>query len=354
LPGILLVLVSVAALVAVRPLVIYRAGEKSFNSGAFSDADFEGSSRSRMRERPEYLLWEYTINDGIEYPYAGLTFNTEGLTGIDTIPYNRLKLRFRGTPGGIINVQLRYYIPGLTDRNLPLSYRFFIRSLPVTDRMRTVIIPLKRFVTPPWWFKQVGLNDDFRLIDYRIKRHFYGVEFTSHENVERGKPCTLELEAAELLPPVWPWWLAITAALSFSAAFELVSRRKKRMASGGGIKDLRHLEIGNIRDVEEKKLFGYLYENYNDPVLSLEKLLGQTALPEKKVSALIRQRSGMTFKGFLNHLRLEESRRLLRETDRNVTEIAFLVGYNSCSHFNRVFHAAEGVTPTAYRLTKRV
>ena len=42
-------------------------------------------------------------------------------------------------------------------------------------------------------------------------------------------------------------------------------------------------------------------------------------------------------------------KRLLRETDRQVMDIAYKVGYGNISHFNRVFKEAENCSPNEYR-----
>ena len=51
----------------------------------------------------------------------------------------------------------------------------------------------------------------------------------------------------------------------------------------------------------------------------------------------------------LGWLRIEEAKRLLRESDRSVTQIAMQVGMPSPSHFSRVFRRGVGVSPGDYR-----
>jgi len=52
---------------------------------------------------------------------------------------------------------------------------------------------------------------------------------------------------------------------------------------------------------------------------------------------------------FVNRCRLEEARALLRGTDKSVTQIAFLVGFEDSAYFARAFRRDEGVSPSAYR-----
>jgi AraC-like DNA-binding protein len=83
--------------------------------------------------------------------------------------------------------------------------------------------------------------------------------------------------------------------------------------------------------------------------LSILDIQNETGISEAKISAIIKNKSGITFKQFLNKLRLTESKRLLLETDLQVSEVAYKVGYNNVSHFNRIFKEVENCTPNDFR-----
>ena len=59
---------------------------------------------------------------------------------------------------------------------------------------------------------------------------------------------------------------------------------------------------------------------------------------------------GETPHRYLQRRRVERSMFMLRETDRNVTDICFDVGFMSLGTFSRTFRAIVGETPSAYRL----
>ena len=48
-------------------------------------------------------------------------------------------------------------------------------------------------------------------------------------------------------------------------------------------------------------------------------------------------------------VRLAQARRMLRDTERSVKEIAAAVGYTHPNHFSTAFHRAYGVSPARYR-----
>jgi AraC-like DNA-binding protein len=60
---------------------------------------------------------------------------------------------------------------------------------------------------------------------------------------------------------------------------------------------------------------------------------------------------GETPHRYLQRRRVERSMFLLRETDRDITEVCFDVGFNSLGTFSRTFRAIVGATPSDYRAT---
>lgn len=70
---------------------------------------------------------------------------------------------------------------------------------------------------------------------------------------------------------------------------------------------------------------------------------------ERHASRLFRSELGTTFREHLTGLRLERARRLLRETDLPVIEVAAEAGWSSLGHFTTTFRRRTGLTPTGYR-----
>jgi two-component system response regulator YesN len=58
---------------------------------------------------------------------------------------------------------------------------------------------------------------------------------------------------------------------------------------------------------------------------------------------------GTTFVAYTTKVRMDEAARLLKETQKNVKEIAALCGYHDYFYFCRVFREYHSCTPTAFR-----
>jgi len=52
---------------------------------------------------------------------------------------------------------------------------------------------------------------------------------------------------------------------------------------------------------------------------------------------------------FIRFIRLSRARRLLLESDLNISEVAFQAGFNDPVYFTRVFRREFGVTPSGFR-----
>jgi len=59
--------------------------------------------------------------------------------------------------------------------------------------------------------------------------------------------------------------------------------------------------------------------------------------------------TGLNFTDYVSRLRVERARNLLLNKNLRVSEIAYEVGFQSLTHFNRVFKRILGVSPTQYR-----
>jgi AraC-like DNA-binding protein len=64
---------------------------------------------------------------------------------------------------------------------------------------------------------------------------------------------------------------------------------------------------------------------------------------------IFKKATGLTFIEFRNRLRIESAMKLLANPSQSVSEIAYGVGFQSLTQFNRLFRRIVGQSPTAYR-----
>ena len=91
----------------------------------------------------------------------------------------------------------------------------------------------------------------------------------------------------------------------------------------------------------------YLEENYRNG--SLSEIAERLHYNLPSLSRLIRQKTGKNYTELLQEKRLSQAAWLLRNTDKNVDEIANAVGYENISYFHRLFAARYHRSPKKYR-----
>lgn len=100
------------------------------------------------------------------------------------------------------------------------------------------------------------------------------------------------------------------------------------------------------------KLFSYLKDNYSENV-RISDAAAIVAMSESAFMRYFKQATGKTFGSYLLHVRLNNARRMLEETDLPISQIAARVGFKDHGYFSRKFRASLGLSPREVRVHKR-
>jgi AraC family transcriptional regulator len=82
---------------------------------------------------------------------------------------------------------------------------------------------------------------------------------------------------------------------------------------------------------------------------NLAQLADQAGLSKFHFQRLFKAATGVSPSRYHINLRMEEARKLLRETRMSVIDVALEVGYTDPSHFARLFRRETGLSPSEYR-----
>jgi len=82
---------------------------------------------------------------------------------------------------------------------------------------------------------------------------------------------------------------------------------------------------------------------------TLATMAAQSGLQRTRLNAIVQKLTGGTPMEYLFRLRIEHAKTLLRETDMQVTDIAFACGFGSSQYFANTFRRVTGLTPSRYR-----
>lgn len=92
----------------------------------------------------------------------------------------------------------------------------------------------------------------------------------------------------------------------------------------------------------------YVAKHFSENI-TLSSVADELHVNPSYLSMLFRQVTGITFKEYINRIRVEEAERLLSNTDYPIIEIAVACGYSDQSYFTKVFKKYTGLTPRQYR-----
>jgi len=148
------------------------------------------------------------------------------------------------------------------------------------------------------------------------------------------------------------------AAASLSQLLALLLEAGSRIGEatqtrGGAVPDSpagRGGEEGRPWTIEELRAW---IDTHYEESFTLEEMVGRCALNTSDFSRRFKDATGSPLFEYLNRRRVSRAALLLRDGELPITEIAFSVGYNNLSFFNRYFLRLMGMTPGEYRRRNR-
>ena len=305
----------------------------------YDDGETIGNSTSILTETNGQTCLEYTLGSEAPYPFAGIEIKHQQYFNLEKRDLLKIKLE--------VSQKRRFHIfygiktpSGLVQK--------FMRSLDCHPNQTEYELKLKNFVTPTWWFKNNKVSEDnFNEIDLTKIQCFWIENDVWSERNKADSFCLQKFYATtDNFHPLL-WFLGLTIGINglfwgFNFLYE--SRRKI---------EYKPIEVDSINSeqvLEEEALLilDYISQNYHNPDLSLKSIRKQLKIPENKISKLIRTHLSISYKDHLHEIRITEAKRLLSETNCNINEVAFKVGFNGISTFNRVFKEKESKTPSEF------
>ncbi|MFK7933784.1 MAG: helix-turn-helix transcriptional regulator [Saprospiraceae bacterium] len=102
-----------------------------------------------------------------------------------------------------------------------------------------------------------------------------------------------------------------------------------------------------------KKTRQIIQKSLHHPNLSLTDLCQAVGYSYSHLHQIIKVETGMTLAHLVRDERLRVAEQLLVESDENISEICFAVGFKDPNYFTRVFRIKHGVAPRAWRFQKK-
>lgn len=82
---------------------------------------------------------------------------------------------------------------------------------------------------------------------------------------------------------------------------------------------------------------------------SLDQLSSESGLTQAKLQDGFKFLYNRTVTEYIRHIRLESARDLLKNTDLNISQIVYSIGFSSRSYFSKIFREKYGITPNGFK-----
>lgn len=102
----------------------------------------------------------------------------------------------------------------------------------------------------------------------------------------------------------------------------------------------------NVRRIQQ--ICAYVMKHYVHSI-SLDDIAAEVGMNRSAFCSYFKKCKGMTFSQFVVQYRLNTACELLKHSQKSVSEICYLVGFNDLPHFIRVFRKNIGTSPSQYR-----
>lgn len=103
-----------------------------------------------------------------------------------------------------------------------------------------------------------------------------------------------------------------------------------------------------VRSFIVRNAIDYMKENYKEK-LRLEDVADHVYVSQWHLSKLLNKHTDKNFSELMNEIRVDEAKKLLKDPEYRIGDIAEMVGFMDMAHFSRVFKKVAGMSPSEYR-----
>lgn len=112
--------------------------------------------------------------------------------------------------------------------------------------------------------------------------------------------------------------------------------------------DMRQYSTENSHRIDS--IIKFISDNYAN-YISLQDVADIACMTTNSFCRFFKKMTNKSFVQFLNEVRVRNASRLLVQQELPISEVCYMVGYNSITNFNKQFKQIMGCTPNGYRKT---
>ena len=156
---------------------------------------------------------------------------------------------------------------------------------------------------------------------------------------------------------------AVDGGLDYETAMRLADAYIQKVEMAPSAKDLAALhnsmlknytkqvaerKINNSNSATSSKVYNYIDLHMGDKI-RVQDIAREIKISRSYLSVQFKKETGINLNDFINQIKIDEAKRLLATSDKNITQIATLLAFSSQSYFDLIFKEHTGMTPKEYR-----
>lgn len=107
------------------------------------------------------------------------------------------------------------------------------------------------------------------------------------------------------------------------------------------------------RELKEIRKYAKKIEKNIAKDFSLEEISAETGLTQAKLQEGFKLLYNKTVTEYIRHARLELARDYIANTEMNISEVVYSIGFTSRSYFSKIFKEKFGLSPSEFKNSKR-
>ncbi len=318
-----------------------------FNYQSFRESIDSGYSEAKITtDNKGALHLNYKLCKKLEEPFTGVYFSKKDSLPpfFDVSTFNTLRIHLKSIKAKRIPLTITFDYDGFSSKQKEFQYVPYTALVDYKGE-GDYEISLNDFKEQSWWYRYHHKTpEDFKNIDFSRANFFI---IGSCQLLGAGGEDEIEVSSLDFVNNNGKWYLLIAIILIVFYSILVIyyyMRQKKQVFIPYIANEVNDAPVNKL-----DKVMQYIAVNYSNPELDQEALQRELGISTREIGTLLKEKLNTSFKNYLNQIRLAEVKRLLKESDLPISDIAYRAGYNNISHFNRVFKTEVGVSPKQFR-----
>ncbi|MCQ2218533.1 MAG: helix-turn-helix transcriptional regulator [Paludibacteraceae bacterium] len=338
----------------IRKPTINVLSDEAFQLEMWDEPMAKGFATTEFRWHDGKASFKFNLSDSLPNAYAGLSVANK-IEPLFSLTNYELRIKLRSEENVPLIFRINEYIEDYTDKNRWDTYLLCSKTESITKGENEIRLKVKDInETPNWWY---AINQAWATKDIHTEKSEISELTLVFENgVPLGKDILIDIQEFKMVydsSAFSPYLIALLLYYIIFATFYFIKRAKAKSEVKYVVVPIKEIETkGEKAKGKDVDIVSFIGENYPNPDFKVSDVANHFKLTENEVSDILKEYCDKTFRQYLNQIRMEEAKRLLKESKQQISSIAFSVGYNNVQHFNRVFKEYTGVSPTVFKSGK--